>query len=263
MRRIEMRVLLAVALGLVVVLRAGALLSLTTVVSAASDKDGPPVPILVQTGTAKVADEGARKAMKKQLIEPASAAGQAWTKLHIDLNRMHGNKREKWPVEAQQQFDQARTAAARSELDWLYLPTPQQQLNDSADDLRKKLSGQAQTPLAGGKETAVWVITPVGRYNFGMNWCTVLDVAPGGAAERSAALAALSKRHEERNAERPDTAEGMAAVGYSGSYNAPTEQDPRALIGICGQGMRWKAAAGAMEWVAKDLAKRYREATPK
>ena len=229
-------------------------------VASGGDKDGPPVAIFVQEGVSKVADEAAEKAMNKQLGTPAAEAGQAWTDEHIALLRKHGKKRAAWPADAQRQYEEGRARAARTEFDHLYLATPQKELADSASDLRKKLEDEKFTPLAQGREAAVWVVTPVGRYNYQMWWCPVLDIAPGGSADPAAALAALTKVHEAYRANLPETLTAMQAVGFSGSYHVPTEQEPRLLLGNCGQGMRWKAAAAAMEWQVKELAKAYNEA---
>ena len=229
--------------------------------ASAGDKEGPPVPVFVKEGKSRVADETAQKALRESLGDAINATGKTWTDLDVALRRQHGKKLATWPADAQRDYAVARAAAQRAVFDRLYLPTLPQELADSASDLRKKLADEKGTPLAAGPEAAVWVVTPVGRYNWLMWWCTVLDIAPGHAADPAVALAAMNKVHEAymKNS-MAETREDMQQIGYSGSYHPPTAQEPGLLIGTCGQGMRWKAAAGAMEYHVKELAKEYNAA---
>jgi len=245
-------------------IRAFLLLSLAVPAFAGSKNEGPPVPVAVEGGTRPVADDAAQDATHKGHLTTAFKAQKAWEDLASGLDKTHGKRRDQWPAEAKQQFVEARSVASTALFDELYMSTPQKELDDSANDLKDRLAKHKQAPLAAGRESAVFVIEPVGRarYNRGSAfWCTALDIAPGGAADAAVALAALSKYHEAHDALADgEKFDGSLDPRFAGSWTMPSAQAPRLRVATCGVGMRWRAAAGAMVDLAENLAEAYNAA---
>jgi hypothetical protein len=96
------------------------------------------------------------KATEKQLRADIDAARKARKELEKQLKAKHGNKRENWPPEAEEQYFDAEEAEALANADWEYRRVRQAGLADSADDLKKSLAGEG---MAGAKENVTLVST--------------------------------------------------------------------------------------------------------
>ena len=96
------------------------------------------------------------KETEKRLRAAIQAANKARRDLEKQLKATHGNKRENWPSEAQNQYLDAEEAEAQAVADWEYRRVKQANLSDSAEDLKKSIIGEG---MSGAKENIKLVDT--------------------------------------------------------------------------------------------------------
>jgi hypothetical protein len=89
------------------------------------------------------------KDTEKKLRAAIQAANKARRDLEKQLKATHGNKRENWPADAQNQYLDAEEAEAQAIADWEYRRVKQANLADSAEDLKKSIIGEG---MSGAKE---------------------------------------------------------------------------------------------------------------
>lgn len=96
------------------------------------------------------------KETEKKLRAAIQAANKTRRDLEKQLKATHGNKRENWPSEAQNQYLDAEEAEAQAVADWEYRRVKQANLSDSAEDLKKSITGEG---MSGAKENIKLVDT--------------------------------------------------------------------------------------------------------
>lgn len=89
------------------------------------------------------------KETEKRLLEAIKQAEKARKDLEKALKAQHGKKREAWPADAQERYEEAEEAAALAQADYAYRKVKQEGLQDSAEDIRKSIVGDG---MAGKKE---------------------------------------------------------------------------------------------------------------
>jgi hypothetical protein len=97
------------------------------------------------------------KATEKRLKDAIDAAEKARKDLEKELKAKHGNKKESWPAEVQEQYYIAEETEALAQADWDYRRVKQEGLSDSAEDIRKSVIGDG---MAGRKENINLVQSP-------------------------------------------------------------------------------------------------------
>jgi len=89
------------------------------------------------------------KETQKRLELAIKDAQKNRKELEKTLKAQHGNKRDKWPEEAENRYLDAEEAVALADTNFLYRKVNQAGLTDSVEDLRQALTGHG---LAGKKE---------------------------------------------------------------------------------------------------------------
>jgi hypothetical protein len=89
------------------------------------------------------------KTTEKRLQAAIKEARQKRKDLETALKAQHGKKRETWPPEAQDAYDEAEEAEALANADYAYRKVKQEGLADTAEDIRKSIVGDG---MAGKKE---------------------------------------------------------------------------------------------------------------
>lgn len=97
------------------------------------------------------------KATEKRLRDAITAAQQARKDLEKTLKAAHGNKKDDWPADVQDQYYTAEETQALAEADWDYRRVKQSGLSDSAEDIKKSIVGEG---MAGAKENVKLVQSP-------------------------------------------------------------------------------------------------------
>jgi len=128
----------------------GALLCFPLVPSAAPAQAAADRTMTVFVTAAAVPDVGKiDRATETKLLDALKAARQKRKDLEKTLKAQHGNKREAWPAEIEDQMYDAEETEALAEADWAYRKVKQEGLSDTAADIRKSIAGDG---VAGKKD---------------------------------------------------------------------------------------------------------------
>ena len=128
----------------------GALLCFPLVPSAAPAQAAADKTMTVFVTAAAVPDVGKiDKATETKLLDALKVARQKRKDLEKTLKAQHGNKREAWPAEIEDQMYDAEETEALAEADWAYRKVKQEGLSDTAADIRKSIAGDG---VAGKKD---------------------------------------------------------------------------------------------------------------
>lgn len=102
-------------------------------------------------------DPADRKTVRKDLEVKARAAYDAMKAAEKEIKAQHGKKKEAWPKEKQEAFQELEDDRAEAEAALAYLDISPKGLSDSVQDIRESLAGKG---TAGVKEYAKVVDSP-------------------------------------------------------------------------------------------------------
>jgi hypothetical protein len=137
--------------------RVGAFMPGLLVAGSLSALAQPARPVSVFVTVAEVADQGkVTEADRERHSAAISAAQTARKDLDKALKAQFGNKRDKWPADAQQQYLEAEDAVLRANAEWMYRSGRSERLGDSAEDIKNSIQGKG---TAGRKENLTVVPT--------------------------------------------------------------------------------------------------------
>lgn len=112
----------------------------------------------VYVGAAKVEPTQPDKATKEKMKSAAEAADKARKELEKKLKDQLGKKREQWPAEQQDQLINAEEEAYKAAAAYHYLKLDPKAINDSSEDIKKKLAGKGM--MSAQKKHVVQVASP-------------------------------------------------------------------------------------------------------